>query len=283
MRIFDCFTFYNELDILELRLEILYNYVDRFVIVEADHTFTSKPKEFNLEKNWDRFKKWHNKITYIKASSPKNSNAWDNESWQRNQMIHGLVDITAEDVIIVSDVDEIIRPTAIDVIKNTKYDWYGLMMPAFYFKFNYLDTKPNWHYKPWAKAYRGNFLSPQQMRSLNTEHLTDRSCALLHHGGWHFGWLGDENFAKNKIKSFSHTELDNKIILDNINIDKHISEGTDHFRLESTTWVPVKLDDYFPREILDHNDKYAPFILTNGDKSVRDYWTASILQIEETQ
>lgn len=70
MKIYDCFTFFNELDLLELRLAELYNYVDYFVIVEADKTHSGKPKEFILEKNFSRYARWRNKIIHLKVKMP---------------------------------------------------------------------------------------------------------------------------------------------------------------------------------------------------------------------
>ena len=133
MKIYDCFTFFNELDLLEIRLEELYAVVDKFVIVEADRTHSGKYKGFVLEKNKKRYSKWWDKIIYVKIkNSPlprltwiynlflytKNSflkyvsfNAglgnWNLENFQRNAIIRGLTHAEDKDIIIVSDLDEI--------------------------------------------------------------------------------------------------------------------------------------------------------------------------------
>jgi hypothetical protein len=116
------------------------------------------------------------------------------------------------------------------------------------------------------------------MRYMNE--LPGRANIKLHHAGWHFGWLGDEEFAKTKIQSFSHSELNQPHIIENLNIEKHISEGRDHFRPENVTWTAVDLDDYFPKEILENKDRYGQFILPNSGKSVCDYWSNKILETE---
>ena len=281
MRIIDTFMFCNEYDLLELRLRIMYEHVDKFVIVECDKTHTGIPKEFNLEKNLDRFAPWMDKIVYIKAEQSNPScHAWDNEYWQRDQMQRGWQDLNKDDVILVSDVDEIIRPEAIDYIKNTDYDMYGLYMPAFYFKFNYMDTKPDWHYKVWGRAYRGMMIGGSKMRYTNE--YPGKSRVEVHHAGWHWGWLGDDEFVKQKIKATPHVEINQPHIVNNINIEQHIKEGRDHFRPENRTWFPVKLDDYFPDEIRNNREKYSQFILpeTDTSKSVRDYWTTELLQTQ---
>lgn len=277
MRIIDSVMFCNEYDILELRLRIMYDHVDRFVIVECNKTHTGIPKEFNLEKNLDRFAPWMDKIVYIKAEQENSfPHAWHNEFWQRDQMEKGWQDLEPDDVIIVSDVDEIIRPEAIDYIKNTNYDFYGLFMPAFYFKLNYMDTKPEYHYKVWGRAYRGVMLGGCNMRYTND--IPGKSKIGIHHAGWHWGWIGNDEFVKEKMRNTPHVEINQPHIVDNIDIEKHIREGRDHFRPENQTWFPIKLDNYFPQVLLDNKEKYKDLILPDGEKSALDYWGRNIAE-----
>jgi hypothetical protein len=281
MRIIDNFLFCNEYDILELRLKIVGDRVDQFNIVECDKTFTGIYKGFNLEKQLDRFAPWMDKINYIKVSDPPTGNPWAVEDWQRDQYARGWHNITDRDVMLISDCDEIIRPEAIDFIKNTNYSFYGMYMPAFYFKFNYLDTNPDWHYKVWARGFR-NFkgASPGRLKYLNEHDIPGYTTIRLHHAGWHFGWLGDDEFVKKKITSFSHTEINRPEVINNVSINKHIAEGRDHFRPENVTWRGVDLDNYFPNEITENKERYAPYILPNTGNSVQHYWPHNILEIE---
>jgi hypothetical protein len=279
MKIIDTTMFWKEYDILELRLAEHYDHVDQFVIVECNRTYSGMYKGFNLEKHLDRYAKWMDKINYIKVTDcPTHNDPWANEHWQRDHMNLGWKNLGPDDVILISDLDEIVRPETFEFIRNTKYDFYGLYMPAFYFKFNYVDAKPDWHYKVWGRAYRGFQDRGNHMRYMNE--LPGRANIKLHHAGWHFGWLGDEEFARTKIQSFSHSEINQPHIIKNLNIEKHISEGRDHFRPENVTWHTVKLDNYFPKTILDNKEKYKDFILPDTDKTVQDYWTAGILQQE---
>lgn len=280
MKIVDSTMFYNEFDILELRLRIMYDQVDRFVIVESDYTHSGKYKGFKLEEHKERYSQWWDKICYIKGNMPQRlTNAWDREHWQRDLMSQGWDDVDGDDVILVSDLDEIVRPETLQFIRSTDYGYYGLYMPAFYFKFNYLDTKQDWHYKVWGRAYRGFKTLPQHMRLIGVGE-TPGKHIKLHHAGWHFGWLGDNDFVKTKLQSFAHTEWDKPEIVNNVDIDRHIAEGRDHVRPENITWVPVNLDDYFPKEIVDNKDRYSSLILPNSGKSVKDYWTKDILEKE---
>ena len=110
MKLYDCFTFYNELDLLELRLAELYDTVDHFVIVESNQTFTNRPKPFLFEENRERYARWLDKIIHIKVEDmPGSDNPWDNETHQRNSIMRGLADADANDIVFISDVDEVLR------------------------------------------------------------------------------------------------------------------------------------------------------------------------------
>lgn len=279
MKIVDTTMFWNEFDILEIRLREHYDHVDKIVIVECDRSYSGNYKGFNLETQIDRYSRWWDKVEYIKVeNSPTHRDPWANEHWQRNHMNRGWQGLTDNDVIMISDLDEIVRPEAFEYMRATNYNFYGLYMPAFYFKFNYVDTKPDWHYKVWGRAFRGFQDQGRYMRYMDS--IPGARNIRLHHAGWHFGWLGDEEFAKNKIQSFSHNEINQPHIIENLNIEKHIEEGRDHFRPENQTWVRVNLDSYFPKQILENKEKYAHLILPDSGKTVQDYWTAGILETE---
>ena len=106
MNVYDCFTFNDELEVLEIRLNTLNKYVDKFIIVESRINHQGGKKNINF--NINLFKKFRNKINYLLIESfPKNSSAWDIENYQRNYISNGLKDCKPEDIIIISDADEI--------------------------------------------------------------------------------------------------------------------------------------------------------------------------------
>ena len=108
MAVWDCFTFFNELDILELRLAELDPVVDRFVVAEATRTFSNEPKPLHFADNRQRFSRWLPKITHVIIDDlPAEGDAWDREAFQRNTVARGLGDARPDDVIMISDVDEI--------------------------------------------------------------------------------------------------------------------------------------------------------------------------------
>jgi hypothetical protein len=275
VKIVDTFMFWNEYDLLEIRLSEHYEHVDRFDIIECDHTYSGRYKGFNLESRLDRYSQWMDKINYIKVSDcPVFPNSWDNEAWQRNQMTRAWDDVGGDDVILLTDLDEIVRPEALKFIRETDYNFYGLAMPMFYFKFNYMDITDNY---PWrGLAYRGYKGVPNDMR-FKADSMPKGKSIELHHAGWHFSWLGNDEFVKEKLKSFSHTELNIPSVVDNVNIEQSIARGRDHFR-PNEVWGAVKLDDYFPKTIRNNQEKYKDYIVQNGTKSVQDYWRGKILE-----
>ena len=108
--IVDCFTFFNEFDILDIRLHEMSPWVDRFVLVESAEAFSGIEKPLLFEKNKDRFKSFLPKIVHLVSPLvAKSTNAWDRQSYQRNYAMEALSDCKDEDLILISDVDEIVR------------------------------------------------------------------------------------------------------------------------------------------------------------------------------
>jgi beta-1,4-mannosyl-glycoprotein beta-1,4-N-acetylglucosaminyltransferase len=155
-RLYDCFTFFDELDLLEIRLNELYDVVDRFVLVEASSTFQGVPKPLIFEQNKARFARWIDKIKHVVCDFPdpmprlssksrkkqgERAIAWDREYYQRNQILRGLADARPDDVIMVSDVDEIpSRAVMTRIMTDKLYEGavINLFMP--YYRF-YLNCK----------------------------------------------------------------------------------------------------------------------------------------------
>src|SRR5690349_24880068 len=116
---YDCFTFFNELDLLEIRLNVLNPVVDKFVLVESTRTFQNKPKPLYFQQNATRFSAFKDKIIHIVVDQFPDfgdwteANSWTLEHHQRNSINRGLTRCTRDDVVIISDLDEIPRPETI--------------------------------------------------------------------------------------------------------------------------------------------------------------------------
>ena len=179
-KIFDCFMFNNEDLLLDIRLNILDSYVDYFVIVESRFMHSGKEKRnfFNIK----RYNKFEKKIIYIfleeipnfiknsfsfqadKVLSPIIS--WKYENYQRDQITAGIANAKPEDVILISDIDEIPNLSNLD-LKKFDQKILSFKQKFFYYKFNYLSLEyPSWYGTKLCK--RKNLKSPQWLRSLKT-------------------------------------------------------------------------------------------------------------------
>ena len=277
MKIYDCFPFYNELDLLDLRLAELYDHVDYFVIVEATTTFQSNPKELYLKDNWDRYARYHDKMIHIVVDdAPGDPDAWVNDIFQRNAIMRGLDGADDEDIIIVEDADEILRPEIIDHMRANPKDIMGFRVPYFNFKLNYLLVNNQESYHVWSVACKRKYLeAPDAFRGtrFNLTQLPldyeDETIRMYEHAGWHFTYLGDDEFIRNKIKSFAHTELNTDDVLSKINVEDMIKRGVGFNPLDSRPFIQVAVDDYFPKTVVDNIEKYQDRILSGPAKSAR--------------
>ncbi len=119
-KIYDCFIFFNELDILDIRLNVLDHEVDYFVLVESTRTFTGQPKELVYKKNKDRFARFNDRIIHVVVDDmpEKTDNTFSREEHQRSAIGEGLTGAQPSDLVIVSDVDEIPKPSILRAALN---------------------------------------------------------------------------------------------------------------------------------------------------------------------
>jgi hypothetical protein len=280
MRIFDCFTFYNEFDILELRLAELWDTVDYFVISEANTTHQNNPKPFYLKDNWDRIKKYESKIRHVMLDDmPMSPDTWVNERHQRRELSRGLTDLQPDDIVIVSDCDEIPRPAAIEAIKEdaNNYDRYILAIPLNYFKLNFMMIHPVFKQNNIAVVRGRAFTDPQQAREFTFHrgalplHYADNDFCVIEHGGWHFTYFGHTEFAKNKLLNFAHAE--SRSLADTVDVDYMIANKVGllgfnyHERFEY-----IQVDDYFPQTVVNNPEKYKDMIVQGATKNIYEIY-----------
>lgn len=249
MKIIDSVIFYDEIFMLLLRLSIMSSKVDKIVVVEADRSYSGTPKPYNLEKYWPLLFPWHDKLIYHKVVAPwPVTDAWVIENWQRNQLKLAWEELSLDDndLIVLSDLDEIVRPSTIDSLYNLNYSCYGLYQPTFYFKFNYMAIDS--HYSCSPKAIRYGYskqLQPTQWRHYRSNPSTDTNYTELHHAGWHWSYLMNHAMIVNKIQQYAHQEFNTSEILNNIDVDALLANGGDLFNRQYK-WGIVCVDDYFP-------------------------------------
>lgn len=276
--IYDCFIFFNELDLLELRLNVLNSVVDKFVIVEATKTFQFKDKPLYYQENKERFKEFESKIIHVVVdkypdfwTNFRKPITWDYENYQRNQIKKGLKACKRKDVVIVSDLDEIPKPEKIIEYKDFKgvknFEQYFCQ-----FYFNYRLNKSNQKYPIvnregvfyWCGSvmmHYKDFVSAQDARSYIIDPVKGRSSISISKGGWHFTYLGNIEHVITKLKSFSHSEFNNDYHADKQRIINSVKNKTDIFdRGEVYEIVDIDTND-FPEFLKQNKNKYKDFIL----------------------
>ncbi len=241
--IFDCFTFFDELDILELRLSILDEVVDRFVLCEAPFTFRGRPKPLIFAEHRDRFARWNERIVHVVYDAPPDENPWHNEWGQRAFLTSAIAGAAPGDLILIGDVDEIPAPEL-----AARRPEPGRVLA---------------HRQQLAVGYV-NRMSPHQWlgtksivrrdlgdRTLEDVRGLDRSGGVdVIDGGWHFSALGGPAVMANKMRSYSHAEVDIPYLTDERRLAVFFQNEID------ARWVP--LDDALPAVL--REPRWAPFV-----------------------
>ena len=273
MKIFDCFMYFDEEVVLDVRLNVLDQFVDYFVIVESRFTHKGDPRDlkFDLQK----FKRFKDKIIYlIYEDQPKEvkivkkedgifektkkyvSNAIYRENSQRNYIKKGLIEAEDNDIILISDVDEIPNLSNINFNKiNEKIILFKQEM--FYYKFNL--HLPNLVWSGTKACKKKNLLNPQWLRNIKDRKYSFfridtlfsktkyNNIKILNNGGWHFTNIKTAKEIEYKLKSYlHHREFDvnpltinqideiikNKRAIYNLNVDKSIGKIGNGDKLE---------------------------------------------------
>jgi len=230
MKIFDCFMYFDEDLILDLRLNYLDNFVDKFVIVEStyNHNGEKRKPQFDLNK----FKKFENKITYLlidhhekdffsikdtdnldQVAGKKIMNALKRENYQRNFLIKGLIEATDEDWIIISDLDEIPN-LQINNLRECKNKIVFFKQMMIYYKLNLYLENFSWI---GSKACKKRELkSPQWLRNIKDRNypwwrldifFSEKKYSninIFENGGWHFSYIKSPENIEKKLKSYLH-------------------------------------------------------------------------------
>jgi beta-1,4-mannosyl-glycoprotein beta-1,4-N-acetylglucosaminyltransferase len=285
--IYDCFTFYNELELLELRLHELAGVVDKFVLVEAARTFTNQPKPLYFAENRDRFREFEDRIIHVVvADSPDVSDPWAVERFQRNCIARGLTQCRPDDWILISDVDEIPRAAAVERVRREHPFPRGFLVDAVQrplirlfsaWKFSRGRVRRNHPFiLKFQHSNHRHFINcvtvhpPALVRWPGTRMLFYRDFSsaqevrhsgykLVENGGWHFTSMGGAARIVEKIKSFSHQEFNQPAFLDPHHINAMINQGKALFDQEEELKFTA-LDDSYPRHLREHPEKFSAWI-----------------------
>lgn len=257
--IVDCFTFFNELEILDIRLHELDSIVDKFVLVEARKTHSGKDKPLYYEKNKSLFSDYQNKIIHIIVDDfPVGDTYWTAENYQRNAIMNGLVDCKDNDIIMISDIDEIPRASRINSINLSQY-FYVFNQRMHYY---YLNT----YFKDFI--WRGTYLTEyKNLRNRSPQYFRDKikKGALIESGGWHFSYMGGVEKIQEKLKSFAHVEFSDGKYVDKNYLDSCVKElRTFHTRTPRGQMIHEPNYDqnsFLPDYVVENINKFGKFIL----------------------
>jgi beta-1,4-mannosyl-glycoprotein beta-1,4-N-acetylglucosaminyltransferase len=271
MKLIDCCMYFDEDLMLDIRLNTLYEKVDKFLIAEATRDHSGKEKKLNFKYN--NFLKFKNKIEYlviddlpIDIKSKKKN--WDANHWrdqfQRNSLTRGFKQLDENDLIMISDIDEIPDPKKITEFKiENKYACF--MQKNFQSKINLLNVSDK--YWMGTKICQKKYLkSPQWLRDIKTKKrpfwkfYKPKEPQLIYDGGWHFSFLKNPKNIAKKIKAYSHQEYNNEEFTDINSIENKINNLKDLFN-RNIKYQKVELDDTFPKYILDNKKDFKNWIV----------------------
>lgn len=230
VQIIDTFIFNGEFDMLDIRLMTMWEVVDYFVIVESSVAFSGKPKTLHFTEHKEKYAKFASKIHhYLYEFSSHENTSWEREHgvrnglWNTERALKGLP-LSDGDVILVSDADEIIEPHVLQLMKSCDGfpSLVGFHLKFFYYSFEYHMMKQNWN-KPRGIVYNSKETLPSSEIARNKKEVNG-----IHNGGWHcsYCFAHVEDFV-NKLKTFSHTELDQPEYTSHENVVKSVRDGID--------------------------------------------------------
>lgn len=269
--VYDCFAFFNELDLLEIRLNELNDVVDKFVLVEATRTFQKKPKPLYFDENKEKFKPFLDKIIHVVVDKYPNffskfriPNPWDYDNHQKEFILEGLVDCKPDDVIIISDLDEIPRPDKITLHKDQPgIKIFDQRFYCYFINCEIMLGRQEDNNRPvWLGSVMLNYKDLTTIRKVRTDYRDyelSKQHQIIKDGGWHFSYLGGIDAIIYKIESLSHPEVNKAKYKDPEKMKELIESGKDIFGRDMEHKF-VALDDSFPKYFLNNKSKYSDLV-----------------------
>ena len=297
--IYDCFQFFNELDILKIRLHVLSPVVDRFVISEATETFSGLKKPLYYEENKAMFAEFEDKIIHVVIEDTPQGGTHERDTFQKNAVTRGLAGCTDDDIVIFSDLDEIPNPDKIrEILQNFQEDKiYHFAQRLFYCYLNMEEVSGS------LLSYAGEFEGVARKKWIGTKMLSYKLLREQHlllgelrfperkeigirveDGGWHFGYMGghgEKDIRKRvqeKVVSAAHQEYNSKHVLSNVT--DQIKDGKDIFG-RNAQFVRCEIDESFPEYIREHQ-KELDFLIMHEEKGLKKAFRRAKVTIKNT-
>lgn len=207
-RYIDCFLYNNEIELLSIRLSLLSTCVEQFVIAWSPYTFTGLSKTEGFPYDLPIIGILGDRVSIIEISDLSGKDAWQRESFSRDSLMEGLAGSAPDDVVIISDVDEIPRPAVLKQLsKQASFDQpIVLVQDYFNFKFNYqlMHGRDALWAGPVVQKCK-HVTSLQSLRSQRWQLLKLRN-GYVENAGWHFSFLTKNESVRTKLAHFSHQE-----------------------------------------------------------------------------
>ena len=271
MALYDCFMYFDEDMLLDIRLNTLNNIVDKFIIAEGTRTHSGEEKKLNFDIK--KFSKFKDKIEYliiddIPLNVTKYKKDWSAshimDQYQRNSLDRGLKNCDGNDLIMISDLDEIPNPKKINEF-DIKKKYACFIQKNFHQKINLINkTIEGW---PGTKICQKKYLkSPQWLRDIKIKErpfwkiYKPQQPQIIENGGWHFNDLKKPEDISKKFKSGAHQEENIDEYTNIENITNRIREKKDLLG-RNYKYEAINIDNSFPDYILNNKDKYQEWIL----------------------
>lgn len=241
---YDTFCFFNELDLLEIRLSILDPFVDKFVICEGRETFSGNPKLLYYEENKERFAKWKDKIIHLVPPLIETNDPFQRAAFQKD-FIRTSLDLNDDDLLYFGDLDEIWKPQE---IKDDKV--YNLQ------QLNYCYYLNNRSSEQWVGTIVGKWgtVKTNTLNYWRANHTNE-----LTNGGWHFTNLGGLDQILKKLDSYDHQEANIPWVRENLKT--RIENGQDYLgRVNDWKGKPFEMwseEKHLPKYIVENKGKYT--------------------------
>ena len=270
-KIFDCITFYNANFLFKTRFNILKDVVDYFVVCEADKDHVGNSKKYNFDE--DFYNKNMNKIIYIQATDLPDMKIKGKDDIkilksQMEKLFAGIKDAVDDDLIILSDEDEIPNPNTIKNFQSNNFK-YGIFLQNLYiYKINVQNLQEgngNWPgsriclKKNLKSFYKFKLLKPKNLNYPFWRIDKEKSIDLIKNGGWHFSYLMTPEQISNKINIMAHTQLNKKEFKNQNEIKNKIKNLQDPFNRDYKL-KKVEIDESYPDYIRKNIELYSNWI-----------------------
>jgi len=244
-KIIDVVMFNNEIEMLDLRINILDQAVDAFYVVQADQTHQGNPKGCILSHCDER-------VHVATISFPDGLDNWGRENYQRQYKVD-LSQYSPDDIVMISDIDEVPDPVKLQLLRDELWDpqyYYAFEQTMHQYYLNNVNTTEPWSGTRALSVENYNSIDLQSLRG--DWGIINHRPIIIPDAGWHWSFLGSEEVIRTKITSYAHSEFNNDGVLNSI--EDSIKNNTDIFGRNNQLEV-VPIDGRYPEYIRNNQNK----------------------------